>query len=68
MTAVEIALGLRIKVVVGQGKPGAKRRVIIADARDVAVIGINVLRAERRRLAALRSAPGHRRRGGKAAD
>lgn len=39
-------------MIVGQGIPGAKRRVIIADAGDIEVIGVNILRADGRFLVA----------------
>ena len=60
LPAKEVALGLRIEVVVGQGIPGSKRGVVIPDAGDVEVIGIDVLSTQRRTIAIARAAAGHR--------
>ena len=64
LAAVKKALRLRIEMIVGQGIPGAKWRVVIADARDEVVVGVNSFRADQGLL--LLVAPGHG--GGQGAD
>src|ERR1041385_8037329 len=52
LSAEEILLVLRLVKIVRHRVEGAKRRVVIADTGHVVVVGIDVLRADRRRLTA----------------
>ena len=46
MSAIEIAVALDVEMIVGERIPGTKRRVVVTDARDIEVVGVNILLAQ----------------------